>query len=132
MTPASDPATTRAGSDPADDRPAADATVSDTTSADTPSADSEPPVGSEPAVPVPEPEPDGIVWPDDGCSIDNVPTPTDVAAGPPPALEVRAESADNQLPDLAVRRINCNGGWVNLKNELPADRPVLVWFWAPH
>jgi hypothetical protein len=45
---------------------------------------------------------------------------------------VRAESAANALPDVAVRRINCAGGWVNLKNEIPADRPVMVWFWAPY
>jgi len=71
-------------------------------------------------------------WPDDGCSADNKPTPTESAEGPAPALELRAESADSPLPDLAVRRINCNGGWVNLRNELPSDRPLLVWFWAPH
>ena len=51
---------------------------------------------------------------------------------PARARKVAAASADNPLPDIAVRRINCAGGWVNLKNELPADRPVLIWFWAPH
>jgi hypothetical protein len=49
-----------------------------------------------------------------------------------PSIEVRAESVGNALPDLAVRRINCAGGWVNLKNEIPASTPLLVWFWAPH
>jgi 5'-nucleotidase / UDP-sugar diphosphatase len=66
----------------------------------------------------------------DGCSTDN--TATDVADGPPPAIEVRAAAAGNPLPDLAVRRVNCAGGWVNLKNELPGELPLLVWFWAPH
>jgi hypothetical protein len=66
----------------------------------------------------------------DGCSTDN--TATDVADGPAPAIEVRAAAADNPLPDLAVRRVNCAGGWVNLKNELPGELPLLVWFWAPH
>jgi hypothetical protein len=66
----------------------------------------------------------------DGCATDN--TATDVAAGPAPAIEVRAAAADNPLPDLAVRRVNCAGGWVNLKNELPGELPLLVWFWAPH
>lgn len=70
--------------------------------------------------------------PDDGCSADNTSTPTDVADGPVPAIDVLAASASNPLPDIAVRRINCAGGWVNLKNELPADTPLLVWFWAPH
>lgn len=93
-------------------------------------APAEPP--EEPA-PEPAPDPAGAAWPDDGCSADNSATPTDVAAGPAPELEIRTESAAaSPLPDLAVRRINCGGGWVNLKNELPADRPVLVWFWAPH
>lgn len=73
-----------------------------------------------------------IALPDDGCSADNSPSATDVADGPLPALEVRAESTGNALPDLAVRRINCAGGWVNLKNEIPAATPLLVWFWAPH
>lgn len=74
----------------------------------------------------------GDGWPDDGCSADNTPTGTDVAEGPIPSLDIRAASADSVLPDLAVRRVNCNGGWVNLKNELPSERPLLVWFWAPH
>ncbi len=54
------------------------------------------------------------------------------APGPVPQLEVNAESVSNGLPDLAVRQINGAGGWVNLKNTTPADKPVLVWFWAPH
>lgn len=74
----------------------------------------------------------GGVRPDDGCSPDNSPTPTDVAPGPPPTLAVSAESADDPLPALAVRRVNCNGGWVDLRDELPAGTPLLVWFWAPH
>jgi len=73
-----------------------------------------------------------MAWPDDGCSADNSPMPAAAADGPSPLIEVRAESIDSPLPDLAVRRINCNGGWVNLRNELPSDQPLLVWFWAPH
>ena len=69
---------------------------------------------------------------DDGCSPDNSPTVAAAVAGPAPAIAVRAESAANALPDLAVRRINCAPGWVNMKNEIPANRPVLVWFWAPY
>ena len=68
----------------------------------------------------------------DGCSSDNSPTVAAAAPAPAPRIAVRPESAANELPDLAVRRINCAGGWVNLKNEIPADRPVLVWFWAPY
>ncbi len=70
--------------------------------------------------------------PDEGCSADNSPTTPDFAEGPLPSIEVGPESVGNPLPDLAVRRINCAGGWVNLKNEIPADTPLLIWFWAPH
>jgi hypothetical protein len=76
--------------------------------------------------------PAAAAWPDDGCSTDGSPTPTDAAEGPAPALEVRAESGDSLLPAVPVRRINCNGGWVNFQNELPSEQPLLVWFWAPH
>ena len=68
----------------------------------------------------------------DGCSSDNSPTNVVVTPGGAPAIAVRPESADSPLPDLVVRRINCAGGWVNLRNEVPADKPVLVWFWAPY
>lgn len=68
----------------------------------------------------------------DGCSVDNSPTAVAAAPGPAPTIRVESASLDNALPDLAVRRINCAGGWVNLKNEIPADRPLLVWFWAPY
>jgi hypothetical protein len=96
---------------------------------DEPAVD-EPAVDDEPAA---EPDaPPAAVWPDDGCSADNSPTPAAVAEGPAPAIELRPESVDGPLPDLAVRRLNCKGGWENLRNELPADRPLLVWFWAPH
>jgi hypothetical protein len=70
--------------------------------------------------------------PGDGCSPDNAPTEVVAAPGPAPEIAVRPESATSPLPDLAVRRINCAGGWVNLRNEIPADRAVLVWFWAPY
>jgi hypothetical protein len=84
--------------------------------------------------PDPEPidDPPSMAWPDDGCSADNSPTPTDLADGPAPLLELRPESAASPLPDVAVRRLNCNGGWVNFRNELPSELPLLVWFWAPH
>jgi hypothetical protein len=69
---------------------------------------------------------------DDGCSPDNAPMQVVAASGPAPDVAVNPESVDSPLPDLAVRRINCAGGWVNLRNEIPADKPVLVWFWAPY
>jgi hypothetical protein len=54
------------------------------------------------------------------------------AAGPVPELAVDPESASSPLPEIAVRRLNGDGGWIQLKNVLPADKPLLVWFWAPH
>lgn len=54
------------------------------------------------------------------------------AAGPVPQLAIDPESVSSPLPDIAVRRLNGEGGWVQLKNELPSDKPLLVWFWAPH
>ena len=66
---------------------------------------------------------------DDGATI-TLPTPAD---GPIPDLPVTPEaSAGSPLPEVTVRRINGDGGFVQLKNELPSERPLLVWFWAPH
>lgn len=66
---------------------------------------------------------------DDGTSV-TLPAP---APGPVPDLPVHPDSAvGSPLPQIAVRRLNGDGGWVQLKNELPADKPLLVWFWAPH
>ena len=60
----------------------------------------------------------------------SLPTP---AEGPVPELPVTPDAAiGSPLPEIAVRQINGEGGWVQFKNELPADKPLLVWFWAPH
>ena len=62
------------------------------------------------------------------------PTSTELpepAPGPAPELEVATESVDSQLPEVAVRQLNGEGGWVQFKNELPSEQPLLVWFWAP-
>lgn len=65
----------------------------------------------------------------DGAAI-TLPTPAD---GPIPDLPVTAEAAaGSPLPAVTVRQINGDGGFVQLKNALPSDRPLLVWFWAPH
>ena len=77
-------------------------------------------------------EPTEATAPDDGCSTDGSPTAIGVADGPAPELPVAAESADSPFPDLAVRQLNCAPGWVQLRDEIPAETPVLAWFWAPH
>lgn len=66
---------------------------------------------------------------EDGVAI-TLPAP---AEGPIPDLPVSAEAAaGSPLPQVTVRRINGEGGFVQFKNELPSDKPLLVWFWAPH
>lgn len=124
-----------------DDPPAADTTdttdpidTTDTTdTSDTMgSTDSPADTGTDPTTAAPTTAAPSDDRPDDGCSADNAPGATDVAEGPRPSIEVREASLANPLPDVAVRRINCAGGWVNIKNEVPADRPVLIWLWAPH
>jgi len=49
------------------------------------------------------------------------------------ASELSAESdfAENILPDLQVDDIR-SGQKVNFRNIFPAERPVLIWAWAPH
>ncbi len=49
------------------------------------------------------------------------------------AAELSAESdfAENMFPDLLVDDIR-SGAKVNFRNVFPADRPVLIWAWAPH
>lgn len=56
------------------------------------------------------------------------------AAGPVtrPAGGRPDAASGSPLPEVAVRQINGDGGWVQFKNELPSDKPLLVWFWSPH
>lgn len=52
-------------------------------------------------------------------------------AGPIPEIAVAQASAASGLPPTVVRDIGAEE-WVQLANFLPADKPLLVWFWAPH
>ncbi len=52
------------------------------------------------------------------------------AAAPPPAGSGSNQSA-GVLPDLSVTDVE-SGSEVSLQSLVPADRPVLLWFWAPH
>ncbi|MFW2334711.1 hypothetical protein [Ilumatobacter sp.] len=66
---------------------------------------------------------------EDGTAV-TLPEPAD---GPIPDLPVSPDAAvGSPLPEITVRQINGDGGFVQLKNELPSDKPLLVWFWAPH
>ena len=68
-----------------------------------------------------------------GSSLPEGVTLPEPAAGPVPQLAVSPDAAlSSPLPEIAVRQINGDGGWVQFKNQLPSDKPLLVWFWAPH
>lgn len=38
---------------------------------------------------------------------------------------------DNVIPELGVLNVG-TGDTVDLGNLVPAPRPILLWFWAPH
>lgn len=46
-------------------------------------------------------------------------------------LSSAADIETNVLPDLVVDDVGRDAK-VNLRNVFPADRPVLLWLWAPH
>jgi len=52
---------------------------------------------------------------------------------PPDAVELdpAADIAANQLPDVVVEDVGA-GNKVNLRNVAPADKPILLWLYAPH
>lgn len=68
-----------------------------------------------------------------GTAVDDAPSGLpEPAAGPVPEMPVSSEAeAASPLPAIAVRRLNGEGGWVQFKDELPAEQPLLIWFWAP-
>jgi len=59
------------------------------------------------------------------------PPEASVDPGPRPDLAVVEASAAPFLPPVTVWDVG-EKEWVQLANFLPADKPVLVWFWAPH
>ena len=46
-------------------------------------------------------------------------------------LDPAADIAANQLPDVVVDDVGA-GNKVNLRNVAPADKPILLWMYAPH
>lgn len=57
--------------------------------------------------------------------------PASVDPGARPELPVADAAVANQLPKVTVWDVG-EKQWVQFGNFLPADKPVLVWFWAPH
>lgn len=54
-----------------------------------------------------------------------------VDPGERPNLPVANAASTDFLPAVTVWDVG-EKEWVQLANFLPADKPVLVWFWAPH
>jgi hypothetical protein len=48
-----------------------------------------------------------------------------------PDVALASEIATNPFPDLVVDDVG-RGTKVNIRNIVPADKPVLLWMWAPH
>jgi hypothetical protein len=65
------------------------------------------------------------------CGGDSSDGPTTADDAPREIAVTPEAAAGSPLPEVTVRRVNGEGGFVQLKNELPADRPLLFWFWAP-
>jgi hypothetical protein len=40
-------------------------------------------------------------------------------------------AAKNPLPSVIVRDVGAKAD-INLQSLLPADKPLVIWFWAPH
>jgi hypothetical protein len=59
------------------------------------------------------------------------PPDASVDPGPRPDLEVANPVSTQFLPPVTVWDVS-GKEWVQLANFLPAEKPVLVWFWAPH
>lgn len=86
----------------------------------------------------PDPESDDTTEPDDTTDSDDaeqsdgeivLPEPE---PGPVPDLPVSPASAEaSPFPEVAVRQLNGEGGWVQFKDLLPSEQPLLLWFWAP-
>lgn len=72
-----------------------------------------------------------------GGSDDGNAAATSPADEPPEGLVVQEEPAPDadgdapRLPDVTVTEID-GGGDVKLSSLAPAEKPLLVWFWAPH
>ena len=55
----------------------------------------------------------------------------EVETGTRPDLAPAAASAQSPLPAVTVWDVGAED-WTQLADRLPAEKPLLVWFWAPH
>lgn len=56
---------------------------------------------------------------------------SNLAAAPAGDEPAAAASAVNQLPDVDVIDV-ASGDEINLAGFAPSDKPIVLWFWAPH
>ena len=60
---------------------------------------------------------------------------TSSSSGPTDSPSATAGTArpggPNEVPDAALDDVD-SGDAVNLRSLIPAEKPVLFWFWAPH
>jgi hypothetical protein len=66
-----------------------------------------------------------------GIATGDLPGATIPAVGAPPAEGPVAPPATGAVPAIEVRDVH-TGATVNLASLVPAARPILLWFWAPH
>ncbi|MEK7426568.1 MAG: hypothetical protein AAB131_22330 [Actinomycetota bacterium] len=59
------------------------------------------------------------------------PPSASVDPGERPSLPVTNAASLEVLPEVTVWDLGAKE-WVQFANFLPADKPLLVWFWAPH
>ena len=104
----------------------------DGSSVATPASTSSPAAGASSSAPsstaAPDAEPDATSPTSGSASSD--PASTDPPPTQPAATDPAAEVVE-PLPDVSVQDVAA-GTQVNLASLLPADRPILLWMWAPH
>ena len=102
------------------------ASVATPSSTSSPAADDSSSAPSSTAAPAADP---------DATSPTSGPAPSDPAATEPPPSQLDATDPPAEvvepLPDVSVQDVGA-GAQVNLASLLPADRPILLWMWAPH
>jgi thiol-disulfide isomerase/thioredoxin len=66
-----------------------------------------------------------------GSTDDDKAGSVDVETGARPTLERASASATSPLPDVALWDVT-GQDWVQFANLVPAEKPIMLWFWAPH
>lgn len=57
--------------------------------------------------------------------------PATQAPAPEPAPESAAPAPASDLPSVDLVNVD-TGATINLASFAPSDRPLVLWFWAPH